>query len=117
MTWGVTALLSGVRCADKEAVFLYLFLGYYPILKPSFDRAGRFRGLAVKLLYFAAALLVMNALILFVLGPAAEAGGKWAAIALGFGLAAVMLLFDAALYRVTLLYERRLRTRLFKRRD
>ena len=53
MTWAVTAALSAILCADKEAAFFYIFLGFYPILKPSFDKLGK-PGWIAKLLYFAA---------------------------------------------------------------
>ena len=32
MTWAVTALLALLLCADREAAFFYLFIGWYPIL-------------------------------------------------------------------------------------
>ena len=115
MTWAATALLSGILCADKEAAFFYVFLGFYPILKPSFDRAGRFGGFAAKLLFFAAALLAMYSLILFVLGLDIALEGKRSILALCFALAAVMLVFDLVLRRMTLLYERRIRKVFFKR--
>lgn len=114
MTWAVTALLSGILCADKEAAFFYIFLGCYQILKPSFDRAGRIRGPAVKLLFFAAALFAMYFLILSVLGMDIAVEGKGFTLLLGAALAAVMLIFDAVLRRVTALYER-IRTLAFKR--
>ena len=38
MTWGVTAGLALLLCADREAAFFYLFIGWYPILKPKLDR-------------------------------------------------------------------------------
>ncbi len=112
-TWAVTAVLSVILCADREAAFFYVFLGYYPILKPAFDRLGR-AGWIAKLLYSAAALLAMYALVLLASGPGAEADGTGFMIALYAALAAVMLLFDAALGRIAALYERRLRKRLFQ---
>ena len=38
MVWAVTAALSLILSPDKEAGSMYLFLGWYPILKPAFDR-------------------------------------------------------------------------------
>ena len=113
MTWAVTAVLSGILCADKEAVFFYIFLGYYPILKPTFDGLGR-AGWAAKLLLFAAALAVMYGLILFVLGLDIEIEGSGFMIALYILLVAIMLLFDFVLCRMTVLYERRLRKLLIR---
>lgn len=113
MTWAVTAVLSGILCADKEAVFFYFFLGYYPILKPAFDKLGK-AGWLVKLLYFAAALAVMYGLILFVLGLDIDIEGPGFMAALYIALTAIMLLFDFVLRRMTLLYERRIRSRLIR---
>ena len=108
MTWAVTAALSAILCADKEAAFFYIFLGFYPILKPSFDRLGK-PGWIVKLLYFAAALAAMYGLILFVLRLDVEIEGTGFMVALYIALAAVMLLFDFVLQRLTFLYDARIR--------
>ncbi len=113
MTWAATAVLAAILCADKEAVFFYVFLGCYPILKPGFDKLGRAAWL-VKLLYFAAALAVMYGLILFVLGLDIGIEGTGFMAALYAALVAVMLLFDFVIRRMTLLYDRRLRKLLFK---
>ena len=53
MTWGVTALLALLLCADREAAFFYLFIGWYPILKPILDRiSSRTMRILTKLLLF-----------------------------------------------------------------
>ena len=116
MTWAVTAALSAILCADKEAAFFYIFLGFYPILKPYFDRRGK-PGWIAKLLYFAAALAVMYSLILFVFGLDIEIEGTGFMVALYIALVAVMLLFDFVLKRMTLIYERRIRPEIFKNRQ
>ena len=116
MTWAVTAALSAILCADKEAAFFYIFLGFYPILKPSFDKLGK-PGWFAKLLYFAAALAVMYSLILFVFGLDIEIEGTGFMVALYIALVAVMLLFDFVLKRMTLIYERRIRPEIFKNRQ
>ena len=113
MTWAVTAALSLLLCTDKEAAFFYLFLGFYPILKPRFDRFGRL-GILWKLLFFAAALAAMYGLILFVLGMDAGITGTGLMAAFYLALTAVMLLFDFVIRRMTLLYFRRLRPVLFR---
>lgn len=113
MTWGATAVLAGILCADKEAVFFYIFLGCYPILKPAFDKLGR-PGWAAKLIFFAAALAAMYGLILFVLGLDIEVEGTGFLIALYIALVAVMLLFDFVIRRMTVLYDRRIRAVFFR---
>lgn len=59
----VIALLSALLCPDKEAAGVFVFLGYYPIVKPSLE-AHRAAWLW-KLLLFNAATLVLYALLIF----------------------------------------------------
>ena len=68
MVWAVTAALSLILSPDKEAGSMYLFLGWYPILKPAFDRIrpAALRFLA-KLALFSLAFAAMYALLCFVL--------------------------------------------------
>lgn len=118
MVWIVTAALSMILSADKEAAFFYLFLGYYPILKRGLDRIRpKLPGFAVKLLFFAAAIALMYALIWYVLGldigmEELEELGKIAWIGFYALLIVSMLIYDAALGNLAILYEYRLRPRI-----
>lgn len=120
LTWIVTAALSLILSADKEAAFFYLFLGYYPILKPLFDRV-RPKPLALisKLLFFALAIGAMYALIAFVFRldvglEELEELGRYAGILFFVLLTGAMLIYDYALRNLALLYEYRLRPKLVK---
>ena len=66
--YGVVAILSLLLGPDKEAVAVFVFLGYYPILKPRMDK------LPVKWLYkgilFNAAVLTMYWLLIHLMGMA-----------------------------------------------
>lgn len=64
--YGVVSILSLLMAPDKEAAALFVFLGYYPILKPRIDRM-RFSWFW-KLLLFQVAIGVMYALLIFVFG-------------------------------------------------
>ena len=64
--FGAVAILSVLISPDKEAAGVFVFLGYYPILKKRFD-ARRFKTLW-KALYFNASLLVLYWLLLKFLG-------------------------------------------------
>lgn len=117
MTWAVTAALAAILCTDKEAAFFYLFLGYYPILKPWFDKLGK-PGFLLKLLYFAAVLAVMYALLVFLFGLEAVMSSPsitFAAV-IYILLVGLMMVFDILLVRMKILYERRLRRVFFKKR-
>lgn len=66
--YGAVALLSVLLSPDKEAAALFVFLGYYPIVKPWLD-ARRLPWLW-KALLFNASILAMYALLIRVLGLA-----------------------------------------------
>ncbi len=118
MTWAVTAALALLLSVDREAAFLYLFLGYYPILRPFLDAlhtaALRF---FCKLAFFTLTLGAMYALLLWVFRLPSlleDFGGFafWMNLLFFAALVAVMMLFDVALARLHLYWLSRLRPRL-----
>ena len=66
--YGAVAILSLLISADKEAAAVFVFLGYYPILKPKMDKS-RLKWLW-KLILFNAAILLLYTLLLHVFGVA-----------------------------------------------
>ena len=66
--YGAVSVLSLLLAPDKEAAFVFVFLGYYPIIKPKMDTFP-LRWLW-KLIYFNAVILVMYWLLLNVFGMA-----------------------------------------------
>lgn len=64
--YAAVALLALLMGPDKEAAGVYLFLGYYPYLKPWFDKR-RFSA-AWKLLYFNTSVAVLYAALLYFIG-------------------------------------------------
>ena len=122
MVWAVTAALSLILSPDKEAGSMYLFLGWYPILKPAFDRIRpRLLGWGAKLGVFALAFAAMYALLCLVF-QLEELLEDLRAVSIAVNLAfylmllVVMLLYDFILGRMLLLYLYRLRPRLLRRR-
>ena len=120
MVWLVTAALSMILSADKEAAFFYLFLGCYPILKRRFDRLRPAPlALFAKLAFFTLAVAAMYALITLVFRldvgmEELEELGKFAGI-LFYGLLVLsMLIYDLALRNLAILYEYRLRPKLVR---
>lgn len=67
--YGAVSLLSLLLAPDKEAAAVFVFLGYYPIIKPWLDQ----RRFAViwKLVLFNASILAMYGLLIYVFGLAA----------------------------------------------
>ena len=64
--YGVVALLSALFCPDRESAFLFVFLGWYPIVRPGLDRLPRLPRLLVKLLIFNAAVAAVYGLLIYV---------------------------------------------------
>ena len=118
MVWAVTAALSLMLSVDKEAGAMYLFLGWYPIVKPALDGVRpKVLGFLAKLLLFAAAFTAMYALLLYVFQLEAvledmQTLGLAMNLAMDALLVVVMLLYDFLLGRLWPLYVYRLRPRL-----
>ena len=112
--WQSTNLLLSV---DREAAFLYLFLGFYPIIRPYLDAVkSKVLRFLFKLGFFTLALGAMYALLLWVLQLSAllEDFGEfsfWMNIAFFAALVAVMMIYDVALARLHLFWLLRLRPR------
>ena len=66
--YGAVAVLSLLLGPDKEAAAVYLFLGYYPILKPGLDRMKL--GWVLKLALFNTAILLMYWVLIRIFGMA-----------------------------------------------
>ena len=112
--YGVVALLSALFCPDREAAFLFLFLGWYPIVRPRLERLPTLPRILVKLLIFNAAVAAAYGLLIFVfelealIEEAREMG--WIMIAALAVLGNVsFLLFDRLLQILPLLYRERRR--------
>lgn len=113
--YAAIALLGTLLGPDKEASMLFVFLGYYPLVKPKLDAIhSRALRLSTKLLLAVFAVGVDYLFLLFVLRLDAvtqELAGTapallWATCALGLVL---FFLYDLTLSRLTLLYRRRRR--------
>jgi len=64
--YGAVSILSMLMAPDKEAAAIFLVLGYYPILKPMFDRRkGKWFW---KLLFFNAVILATYWLLMHLFG-------------------------------------------------
>lgn len=70
--YGTVALLSILLCPDKEAATVYVCLGYYPIVRPVFNKL-RLSWL-VKIIYFNGSVFVLYAVLIKILGFSEIAG-------------------------------------------
>ena len=64
--YGAVSILSLLLGPDKEAAAVFVFLGYYPIIKPWMDK--RKFPFIWKLLFFNAAILAMYTLLIHLFG-------------------------------------------------
>ena len=119
--YAAIALLSLILCPDKEAALLFVFLGYYPIVKWRLDAKLRKpwpRRLA-KLILWNTAIIAMYALIFYVLrldqvlSDYRDVSRAMAISMLALGNL-TLVFYDIALLRFAALYVKRLRPRLFK---
>jgi hypothetical protein len=64
--YGAVSILSLLLAPDKEAAAVFLFFGYYPIVKPWFDR----RAVSVlwKLVLFNVSIFIMYGILIWVFG-------------------------------------------------
>ena len=105
--YGAVALLSVLMGPDKEAAAVFVFLGYYPILKPKMDRLPM--KWLWKLLYFNVVILAMYSLMIHLFGMA-ELAEEYAE--LGLVMTAVTLaLGNITFVMLDILLGRRLRRR------
>lgn len=120
LTWyGAVSLLCCLLGPDKEAAAIYVFLGWYPVVKGRIDRLKPLAKAAIKLLIFNGATMLMYGLLLHVFGLE---GLRQEFSEISIIMMAVLLimgnitffLFDALLPRMALLYIVRFRNRFWK---
>lgn len=105
--YGAVAILGLLLGPDKEAAAVFVFLGYYPIIKPKLD-AAKLKWLW-KLLYFNAVTILMYQLLIHLFGMA-ELAAQWEEM--GMAMLAVMLVLG----NVTFILLDKVLERKFRRR-
>lgn len=64
--YGCVCVLSLLLGPDKEAAALYVFIGYYPIIRPLFDKMKL--GALLKAVYFNAVILLLYTMLFYLFG-------------------------------------------------
>ena len=64
--YGCVSLLAALIGPDKEAAAVFVCLGYYPIIKPKFDRLKP--SWLFKAIYFNAVILLLYQILIYLLG-------------------------------------------------
>ncbi len=71
-----TAILSLLLAPDREAALVYAFMGFYPMVRPWFEKLGPLSGPA-KLVFFTLAGAASYGVLLFVMGAGAAMAEGW----------------------------------------
>ena len=114
--WGAAAILALLLVPDRETALVFVFFGWYPILRPRLNRLpGRLPRLLAKLAVYGAATMLLYGLVLRLMGLTAD---LLAGTRLMNGLLLVLgsitfLALDRVLERLTVLWYRKLRKRFF----
>ena len=117
--WAAISILSCLLGPDKEAAAIYLFLGWYPVLRPKLEKLRQPLRFLLKLLIFNCAVFAVYSLLLFVLGleslraDFSDMGKIMLLVTLVLGNG-IFILFDFVLPRLELLYRCRFRPHLWR---
>ena len=118
--YAAVSILSLLLAPDKEVALLFVFLGYYPALRPRLNRTihSRLLRFLAKMLLFVVSLTIMYTLAIKVFGMtyiAEEYAGVQGLLAASI-LAGCLLwfIFDLVLDKFSLLYRTRWHKKLFK---
>ena len=117
--YGAVAILALLLVPDRETALVYVFFGWYPLLRP---RIAALPSLPVRLVcrlgVCGLSMYLLYGVTIRLLGLTAvteELGGGWLTAALAVMGCAVFLLLDLALGRLTVLWRRKLRRRFFRK--
>ena len=117
--YGAVAILALLLVPDRETALVYVFFGWYPILRP---RIAALPSLPVRLVcrlgVCGLSMFLLYGVTIRLLGLTAvteELGGGWLTAALAVMGCAVFLLLDLARGRLTVLWRRKLRRRFFRK--
>lgn len=108
--YATVAVLSLLFAPDKEAAAVFVFLGYYPLVKPWFDRLPA--AWLFKLLFFTGMILLAYGSLIYLMGMDAilaefrDLGAVFTGITLLMG-DAVLLVLDMLLKRIQNLFRRK----------
>ena len=117
--WAAISILSCLLGPDKEAAAIYLFLGWYPVLRPKLEKLRQPLRFLLKLLIFNCAVFAVYSLLLFVLGleslraEFSDMGKIMLLVTLVLGNG-IFILFDFVLPRLELLSRCRFRPHLWR---
>ena len=116
-SWAAVSILGLLLAADRELALVYLFFGWYPILRPRVEKLGhRWIRVLCRLAVCSGMLALLYGLVMKLLGvpTGLEEEARWFVALLAVMGNVNFLIADLALGRLTLLWRRRLRARFFR---
>ena len=116
LVYAAASVLALLLCADKELACFYLFLGWYPALRPRLERLPRLPRTAVKCGLYTLAMAAMYAMLLFLFRLEALAAefaeySVWMIAGLLVMGNFTFLVFDRALAVLNVLFRKKMRKR------
>ncbi len=113
--YAAAALLGLLLTADREAALVYLFFGWYPVLRPRIAViSSQGRRILTKLAVCSGTAFLLYGLAMGALGLPPDLGGPGLNAVLLLLGNAVFLMMDFALARLTVLWRRKLRRQFFR---
>lgn len=118
-----TAIISALIVPGKEAVGIYIaVLGYYPLLKPFFDKPKKWISIIIKILFFIVVIIATYCVMMLVFGISTElleeSERYFLPVVLVLGTVAFMM-YDKALLMLEIAYYRKWQRtvrKIFKKR-
>lgn len=113
--WAAVSILGLLLAADRELALVYLFFGWYPVLRPRINKLpSRPLRIAVKLAVCNGTVFLLYRLLGALLGLTEDMTSPLLAAATVVLANMTFFLADLALGRLTLLWRRKLRKRFFR---
>ncbi len=114
LVYTAVSILAALLCTDKELALFYIFLGWYPALRPHLLRFPRFLQILLKCAVFTFMMFIMYAMLIYLFRMQAivEEFAAYSAVMLASLLIlgnVSFLLQDMVLRQMTALYQRRRR--------
>lgn len=119
--FAVTSLLALMIVPDRSAVMMFiLLLGYYPILRPSFQRLPRLIRVVAKFLFFNLMIVVFYYIMkyVFMIPDMLEGWGEFGKYTMYFAFALAnftFCMYDFLLAQVTFLYANWFRPKILRK--
>lgn len=112
--YAAAAILALLLVPDRELPFVYLFFGWYPLLRSRWRNLPALPQLLWKLAIYTVSVLTLYGLLLRLMGLTSDLleSARWMNALLFLMGALLFLLLDRVLDRMTLLWRNRLRKRL-----